>query len=661
MMISIRRIERAVSEVRESHRRPKTNPHPFLRHFTAPSVVVMLLLVLFVAKANAQSGGTSTTVSGHNLTSVDVYDGANKTGVIRQKSAGQWEWVEGGQSHPWREVRRTDTSVFLSDQQSYVELNIPQGGIFGSDREFRTGDRYYLLKNPVGNKGTTFDGPWYRTVDQNNDNRIHILAEDQIGKRTQFKKTQASMHGYYFPRMHPYKLRFTGTKRKLDLFDSVDEYAGNADDFWPSIFFMERDGSGRSKKSGKVFFSESSRQKAWETSASVEAGGFGVSVGLKGDYGENEASSEGSESMSVVATSHQANYWLWLNKRKVRLNSKFVEKVMAMTDPEQFMEDYGSHYPLAVLYGGRAMYDETVVSEEFSKSISNHWSAGASASGSAFGFDAAVSASYGENSSGNRAGGSTLSEIEVENIGGVTPAWPIEVTDENSYPIKVVLKPIHELIRPELFEGHAQSQVLEKQRLIEQAFLKLVSENKRPEGDISEALWPKNAGLTNAKNWKPGTPIMFSWFFENVTNLESINRNDVVISKHPKVANAYIARLTIIPEIKGSWFKGKWSGYYDYDSNLKCRLRVTFANGRQATLNFEPFGTAARPVTPYIATTYPISEVGGYPKYAPTRSELVNGIEADKGVFTEFFQEAPLTKTEEGQIELPSAPWLRRR
>ncbi|MCA8998210.1 MAG: RICIN domain-containing protein, partial [Planctomycetaceae bacterium] len=91
----------------------------------------------------------TTAINGHNLTSVDVYFGATKTGVIRQKSPGQWEWVEGEQNHPWREVRRTDTSVFLTDQESYIELNILRGGIFGSDNRFQTGDRYYLLKNPV--------------------------------------------------------------------------------------------------------------------------------------------------------------------------------------------------------------------------------------------------------------------------------------------------------------------------------------------------------------------------------------------------------------------------------------------------------------------------------------------------------------------------------
>lgn len=92
---------------------------------------------------------SAATITGKNLSSVDVFDGPTKTGSIRQTNPGKWEWQEGQNRYPWREVSRSDSSVFISDGSSTLELNITRGFIFASDANLRTGDQYYALKNPT--------------------------------------------------------------------------------------------------------------------------------------------------------------------------------------------------------------------------------------------------------------------------------------------------------------------------------------------------------------------------------------------------------------------------------------------------------------------------------------------------------------------------------
>lgn len=109
-----------------------------------------------IPNAHAQQANSSTpssTVTGRNVSSVQVVDGAVLIGIVQQTGPKQWEWREQGAAgngrHKWQEVHRSDSSVFLSDGNSILEVNVITKGIHGSDASFRTGDRYYALSKPV--------------------------------------------------------------------------------------------------------------------------------------------------------------------------------------------------------------------------------------------------------------------------------------------------------------------------------------------------------------------------------------------------------------------------------------------------------------------------------------------------------------------------------
>ena len=444
-------------------------------------------------------GPVAAAVTGQNLASVQIYSGNQQTGTLRETAPKRWEWQEGQNRYPWQEERRTESSVFLSSNGSFVEINLPQEGLFGSNATFRTGDKFYVVKNPVakvktpapssspasvfltnvGNQplsvielnGTArrnlgvlaagakknyatsmgralivngpdgkllanipvntpaqgrplginmrtkpplvnpmpasnavkFEPEWYETRDQ----KFSSQAGKRPGAATwasapkQVPNMEHNLKGYYFPKMNPYDLQVKGTSTELNFFERI---SFNSPDFitedasYPKSFFYKRARNGKFTKTGQMFFSESERQKSMATSASVSASGYGVSVGLAGRYGTDKATTSGEENASVFASGYGSRYWLVLNKRNTKLTGEFRNRLMSSRNPRQFMENYGSHYPLGILYGFRGFYDEKINKKNFSQKATESWGVSANAGGGAFGVDLAVAASHDQSS-----------------------------------------------------------------------------------------------------------------------------------------------------------------------------------------------------------------------------------------------------------------------
>ncbi|TWT60752.1 Cysteine-rich secretory protein family protein [Rubinisphaera italica] len=120
------------------------------------TLITLNSIALLTMTCNVQPVSAAENVTGLNMTGVAVFNETSQIGTITQKGPMKWEWHEtkDGQDkrYSWTEERRTATSVFLNDGNSIIELNIPKQGVFGSNRNFTTGDKYWVLKNFVASE-----------------------------------------------------------------------------------------------------------------------------------------------------------------------------------------------------------------------------------------------------------------------------------------------------------------------------------------------------------------------------------------------------------------------------------------------------------------------------------------------------------------------------
>ncbi|WP_339749399.1 RICIN domain-containing protein [uncultured Rubinisphaera sp.] len=576
----------------------------------------------------------------------------------------------------WLQEQGSDTG-FLANFKTGAWYRIYQGKIHGQEPDYliKNAETGFTLTPDEPTRIIKFDPEWYDTPDQNFKSMASIERGTDPGTvKEDVPNSLQNFVPYRFDTMHPYLLYQTGVQKR-QIFESPKEYYYE-DRTYPTLFFFSRHNIGGSNRSGQVFFSESDRQKAFSASASVEAGGYGVSVGLEGSYGENSGTTSSTENTSVYISSYRARYWLTLNKENVKLTQDFRNLVLTNRNPQRFLQDVGTHYPLAILYGSQAFMDQRVSETSLTKTLGNDWGAGVTASGGAFGVSAAVSANYNQSSSSAK---TDTSKFESENlvvVGGESISADAGTSDRDAMPIKVVLRPIYELIRPELFPGVDENLVIAQRKKIEQALKEMFGQNPRPyirpsgyetkngyrthwDKDVFGPIPSNPNAESNLRFLKQvdeiGTPILFTF---HIRGLSAISGSDQIEAYDSKGRDINIVKLA---EPQGSDFANKsWycyltlipdvinNTYYDYGTDSTITIRGVDYTGKVKTVSFklDQIRMQTDQRDPRAFTTYPKVR---NPKVKP-------GLLLD---YLDAYAERAFESTKAGDQNsaLPKAPW----
>ena len=309
--------------------------------------------------------------------------------------------------------------------------------------------------------------------------------------------------GYCVPRMHPYDFQIRGTKGSVPIFDTID---ANSTDYYeigstyavPNYQIYQPAKYSEAQMEGMVFFSESERLDAFSANVGMEASGgfagFGAKVSVEGSYGQSQGTQSSKKSVSFFATAWQSKYWLMLDKKHARLSPGFIDYTLQRRnfsdaiEAQTYFENVGTHYPLAVLYGGRIYKDESVEESSFGKSLATEWSVSGSAGGSAYGVEVAMKAGYGEESSRKQFNSTELSKLTCKSLGGTSATsfenWSLDGTDD-LVPIRLELRPIYDLIRPDYFPGKDSNKIQILRQQMEKAFKTYITSRRTPSGTFA--------------------------------------------------------------------------------------------------------------------------------------------------------------------------------
>ena len=476
-------------------------------------------MVINPPKSTPSGSAAPNVLTGHNVTSFEVWYDGKPDFTYRQIKDRVWQFSnQFGPKWKMEVVARDRDSITLQEQgtreQIRATFSTKRYEILYDGKVTQTPANTEVrnAKHPGSRMKNlaAVDPNWYFTADQYASTKDLAAGTQQWGEvSTRIQRYEHSLYGYNFDRMHPYIVRVKGTKSvgrsKIvqvfkDIADDSREFYTTGSFAYPKQFLLYGMEGGKGNRSGQVFFSEYERQKAFSASASLEASAFGASVGIGGGYNQSKSTTGSSENASVFASSYKTLYWLTLNKEAIRLATGFTDlvKVTTSNDTSTFFLTAGTHYPLAVLYGGRFYYDEKVSKTALSQTLTSGWDVSASASGGAFGVDAAVSASYTQNKSNTQGSSKTVESVTFESVGGGGNSFDsFDASTSNCTPIKVELRPIYELIRPELFPGTDAQIVLAKRDLIKRAYNQLVT--SRRSDDIRESAYEERSGISRAR------------------------------------------------------------------------------------------------------------------------------------------------------------------
>src|SRR5262249_19662479 len=160
------------------------------------------------------------------------------------------------------------------------------------------------------------------------------------------------------------------------------------------------------------------------------------------------------ESASVTAFKWGSKFWVTARKELIKLDTRFVNAVLDdsnFTSDEQwarFFRQYGTHYPLHTLYGGKAYYEETMTAKEVVDSITKTQAFSAEATipvravdvGLSGGFNTADQAAMTTKKSQQKA-----VYFSIGGQGGNFDTWDVGEKQNAWVPIRVDLRPIYEL------------------------------------------------------------------------------------------------------------------------------------------------------------------------------------------------------------------------
>lgn len=402
----------------------------------------------------------------------------------------------------------TNMPMFLPYLQGYPKQPIPipmeaeVGTLFRFAIDDLTVARYYVDESDVQEyEIRNMQADVWLTKDQvytSTPKRQSLSWSDRSGQDAEPAPDMSANHlGYCLPTMHPYDFQRRGVPGAIEIFDYIDsdskDYRVAGPNYLvPNFLVYKSAKNAEAQMEGKVFTTSAERQKAFAANVGIEAGyeGFGVggSVSMEGNYGRTKGSATSTNSVQFFATAWQSKYWLSLDKKHAKLSQGFRDFVFkprnfkSESEGKRFFELVGTHYPLAVLYGGRIYKDETIESSSYAKSLATEWGIQGEVKGSGYGVSAAIKGGYSENKSQSKFNSTELSKIRCAAIGGGSAndfaSWTLEGS-KDLVPIRVELRPIYELIRPEYFPNRTEIEVQKMRQELQAAYLTYIGNRRK--------------------------------------------------------------------------------------------------------------------------------------------------------------------------------------
>jgi len=213
-------------------------------------------------------------------------------------------------------------------------------------------------------------------------------------------------------------------------------------------------------------------------------GGGGVGFGME----HNRSSRAGSEKVLRRTVEYTTKYWVFLMKRNAELTRGFMASVREL-DPNNdagfraFFDAYGTHYPLATLFGSTEVIEGESTRADFERAVSSAYDASVSGELNVAGVAASMTTSGGMNRGEQSSESSERSEERMRGIGSQS--------DRDFFaPIKVIIKPIYELVRPQYFgflkEDPRAAEIDRLREKMRQHWIEYIKEQPRPYdgGDI---------------------------------------------------------------------------------------------------------------------------------------------------------------------------------
>jgi hypothetical protein len=378
----------------------------------------------------------------------------------------------------------------VTDGEVFVEYKSKDG------RNLTTGASTYAI-----NVQAALDSDdWYK-IDQMGLSRDQLDSVEYSEGQDQGARYQAMLYGYDGFTLDPVKLEIRAKPGQIsskyifdvDYTDSV-RY-GDIGSIAPSPFIKDTRDWEVSATEGKVCFNQQQAESELRASVSVEAGYAGYSGGVEGRYSSSNLSGSSSREVRIVGRGFRSKYFLVLDKPRIKLSDDFRSTVLRGST-EEFRRAFGTHYPVAILFGTLKFTNKKVDEESFTKQVSQSWGATVSGSGSVMGVSVAASASVDQSKSSSSSGSTESSKEGERNFG----------SDENPIPLRAILRPNYELIRPELFPGKDPAKVLQLRKKYKDAYVAYAN-TFRPQGINPD---PFIAGIDGV-NQKNGRPIVFTF------------------------------------------------------------------------------------------------------------------------------------------------------
>jgi len=280
---------------------------------------------------------------------------------------------------------------------------------------------------------------------------------------------QFNRFGYHILKMNPLYLQRRGINSNIAVFAQYPQdarrYKVTGAYKIPEWYIHSPILQSDSELAFRLFFSEQERMAGFSRNVSQEGGTsykeVGVSVGYKETHESGQTELNSNEQTAVFGEKVVQKYWLTLDKRRVALNAPFRAAVVKLagenfddqTLVHRFFDNYGTHFPLGVLYGGRCFHEEYVSRGTVMKGLTQALSKETTVGIKGKVVEVALSAGYGTQNAAKATTVNELRNLKVRTIGGTGTTFDsFDVTSANdAVPVSLALRPIHELLRPEFF------------------------------------------------------------------------------------------------------------------------------------------------------------------------------------------------------------------
>ncbi len=277
--------------------------------------------------------------------------------------------------------------------------------------------------------------------------------------------------GYHVAKMDPTNPSDNGVSApEAKIFDfDLDDHGWHPDDknYALPLSLVSRRGKGTKGGSNtRISFTESQRLEFESQSVSVGVSAKGASA--KAGFSKSTERTEMEKSGMTSIYEGRYGHWstLLLDKRYVKLHPEFVKYVRgkggnsmkSTADFRRFFDDFGTHHALRAMLGGKISVETMVSSKEMAQALTKTTKSNYSASIPIKAATVSAETSFENKKSESLKREDSTSTTKLVAVGGVIGAnmdsWQLDSYDPSSmYPIKVMLEPIHELIRPQLFDS----------------------------------------------------------------------------------------------------------------------------------------------------------------------------------------------------------------